>query len=210
MKIALVAAIAAVLLLAACGGAGRAVDDTNPGSSSSGPPKPTEIPAADGPVRTRSLATVMDAGGPELCLGPVAESYPPQCGGPPIANWDWSAGYTHQAFDRQGDIRWGQFAVTGTFDGSSFEVTDAIPAALYDVPAEEPAPGAAPARDHSEAELAAIAEEVGGLPGAQGAFTNEGRVTVDVVYDDGSLQDWADRAYGRDVVVVVSALVPAG
>src|SRR4051812_3796459 len=27
--------------------------------------------------------------GPQLCLGPVAFSLPPQCGGPDIANWDW-------------------------------------------------------------------------------------------------------------------------
>ncbi len=30
---------------------------------------------------------------------------------------------------------------------------------------------------------------------------------VDVVYDDGSLQAWADDAYGADVVIVRPALL---
>ena len=44
-------------------------------------------------------------------------------------------------------MTWGQYAVTGTFDGTTFTVTDAIPAALYDAMAEPEAGGlgAAPA-----------------------------------------------------------------
>ena len=34
-------------------------------------------------------------------------------------------------------------------------------------------------------------------------------VVVDVVHDDGSLQDWADATYGENVVIVSSALVDA-
>ena len=34
--------------------------------------------------------TVMDVGGEvELCLGAVAESYPPQCSGIPLTDWSW-------------------------------------------------------------------------------------------------------------------------
>ena len=29
--------------------------------------------------------------GPQLCLGGVAESLPPQCGGPDIVGWDWES-----------------------------------------------------------------------------------------------------------------------
>ncbi len=37
----------------------------------------------------------------------------------------------------------------------------------------------------------------------------DGHVLVDVVYDDGSLQAWADQTYGSDVVIVTGALVDA-
>ncbi len=65
-----------------------------------------------------------------------------------------------------------------------------------------------PARSYTQAELDDIATTLGKeLPGAQGAFADQGHVFVDVTYDDGSLQEWADEEYGTDVVIVVSALV---
>ena len=39
------------------------------------------------------------------------------------------------------------------------------------------------------------------------AYVDGPRVLVDVTYDDGSLQDWADTTYGDGVVVVHSMLV---
>lgn len=197
----------ALLTLAACGsGEDIAVDH---GNDVVHVPMPTEVPSADGPVRTRDLVTVMDTGRPELCLGPVAESYPPQCGGPPLAGWSWKA--QRGAFDQEGDIRWGQFAVTGTFDGTTFTVTGTIPAALYDAAATTSPVVPEPAVELGEDELAAIAERLGrDLPGAQGAYAADGHVFVDVTFDDGSLQAWADEEIGDGVVVVNSALVPAG
>jgi len=206
MKILL--AVLASFMLAACGSESGATG-TDPADSSGDSTMPTSVPAADGPVRTRNLATVMDTGEPELCLGAVAESYPPQCGGLPMAGWAWKD--YDGVFDREGDIRWGMFAVSGTFDGTTFTVTDAIPGALYDpVMTEEPS-HPAPATDYPDAELEAISETLGtDLPGAQGAYVTDGHVLVDVTYDDGSLQEWADEEYGRDVVIVTSALVPVG
>jgi hypothetical protein len=201
--------LAAVVLLlgapflAACGDEG-ATTATDPGSSP-GSSMPTEIPAAPGTVHTNGLVTVMDTGDPELCLGPVAESWPPQCGGPPVDGWDWAD--HHGVFERQQQVRWGQFAVTGTWDGTRFGYHDAIPAALYDAMPGETVSYPAPAVEHTAAELEDIAGEVGDLPGAQGAYVDAGHVLVDVVYDDGSLQSWADRAYGKGVVVVRSALI---
>ncbi len=197
----------ALLTLAACGSESGATA-TDPGSSDDSA-MPTSVPAADGPVRTRNLATVMDTGEPELCLGPVAESYPPQCGGLPLAGWDWT---DHDGvFDREGDVRWGMFAVTGTFDGITFTVTDAIPAALYDPAITEEPTYPSPGKAYTDAELADIAETVGhDLPGAQGAYGADGHVLVDVTYDDGSLQAWVDQEYGENVVIVTSALVPVG
>ena len=201
--LAVVALLLAAPLLAACGDEGDTTA-TDPGSSPGGS-VPTEIPAAPGTVHTRGLVTVMDTGDPELCLGPVAESWPPQCGGPRIDGWDWTD--HHGVFEHQQQIRWGQFAVTGTWDGSTFGYHDAVAAALYDPMPTEQVRYPAPAVEHTPAELEDIAVEVGDLPGAQGAYVDAGHVLVDVVYDDGSLQSWADRAYGKGVVVVRSALI---
>ena len=126
-------------------------------------------------------------------------------GPPPVDGWDWAD--HHGVFERQQQVRWGQFAVTGTWDGTRFGYHDAIPAALYDAMPGETVSYPAPAVEHTAAELEDIAGEVGDLPGAQGAYVDAGHVLVDVVYDDGSLQSWADRAYGKGVVVVRSALI---
>jgi hypothetical protein len=152
----------------------------------------------------------MDTGRPELCLGPIAESYPPQCGGPEITNWDWDK-HGHGVFEQQGDIRWGTYLVSGHWDGTSFQVSEAIPGAVYDPAAPEPTPTPTPAKDYTDSQLERIADELNhSLPGVQGAYGGEGtdgHVLVDVIYDDGSLQAWADERYGAGVVLVSSALV---
>jgi hypothetical protein len=195
----------ALPLLAACGddtgtSTGTATDPGGPSAS-----RPTAVPAAEGEVRSRDLATVMDTGSVELCLGPVAESYPPQCGGPAITHWDWAD--QRGMFEQQGDVRWGTFAVRGTWDGTSFTLSEAVPGALYDPMVPAPSTTPTPGRAYADAELEAMSEDLGDLPGAQGAYAQDGHVLVDVLYDDGSIQDWADDAYGDDVVLVTSALV---
>jgi hypothetical protein len=198
------------LALVACGGS-EGDDDvaTDPGGAGAGPSAPTAPPAAPGDVRSRNLITVMDKDATddlvELCLGPVAESYPPQCAGPAITNWDWAS--QKGMFDEQGDVRWGSYAVTGTWDGTSFTVSDAVPAALYDAMPEEPPTYPEPSRDHTDDELAGFAEDLMEIPGVQGAYGADGHVLVDVNYDDGSYQDYADATYGDGVVIVTGALV---
>ena len=83
---ALAVSVSALSLLTACGNEAddtRAVDPAasgEPSTSAAATGAPTPVP--DEQVRTRGLVTVLDSGdGPELCLGAVAESYPPQCGG---------------------------------------------------------------------------------------------------------------------------------
>ncbi len=169
---------------------------------------PTAIPAAPGTVRTLNLVTVMDTGSPELCLGPVAESYPPQCSGPSIDGWSWA---DHQGtFESEQGVRWGQYSVSGTWDGTTFTYADAIPAALYDAMMAPETERPTPETEHTQAELEEIAEELGELPGAQSYYADRGNALVDVVYDDGSLQAWADDTYGAGVVVVTSMLVDEG
>ncbi|GAA5153931.1 hypothetical protein GCM10023340_36650 [Nocardioides marinquilinus] len=219
-----IAASAALLLGAtACGdgddGEAQASDPagTDPSQpqddASADVPAPPEVPAAPGPVSSDGLAMVMDTGdGPELCLGAIAESYPPQCSGPAITGWSWAD--QQGVFEKQGATRWGQFAVTGTWDGETFGVTEATPAALYDPmgapTGEGPGDLPEPAERLSDTELQRIAEEVGAdLPGAQGAYVERGHVLATVTYDDGTLQAWADEAYGAGVVVVTGALLDA-
>src|SRR5688500_15598506 len=156
-----VLALAALLLsLTACGSDSDDVAK-DPGSSDDSPTAHAtpEAPVPAGLVRTRNLATVMDKGSPELCLGPIAESYPPQCGGPGITNWDWSE-HGQDMFEQQGDIRWGTYLVTGRWDGTSFEVTETIPGALYDAAPAEPTPTPTPATEYTDKELLEIANEL--------------------------------------------------
>lgn len=192
--------------LAACTAEDTSGRDPEVGASPTPAPMPTEAPPADGLVETDGLATVMDKESPELCLGAVALSYPPQCGGPAIVNWDW-AEHGRDMFERSGGVRWGSYHLVGRWDGEAFTVERAVPAALYDAMVETPTAPSAPASSYEPERLRQIADEVGNLPGAQGANVFDGRVHVDVRYDDGSLQAWADETYGEGVVVVASQLV---
>ena len=211
MTLRLLPALAPLLLLvAACGGGDTVARDQSPaeptGPSGQAAPPALALPAE---VRTATLAMVMDTGsGPEVCLGPIAESWPPQCSGPALLDWEWSE---HEMHEKQGRIRWGSFAITGSWDGEALTASDAIPAALYDVMAQEPTTPADPDPAVSAAELERIAEELPDLlPGVQGTYAAETHVLADVAYDDGSLQEWADATYGAGVVVLRPAMVPAG
>lgn len=111
--------IVSVLLLAVvASGCGEA----NSGAAGPGVPatSPTAALAADRPVTV--TATVLDGGdGPELCLGGVADSLPPQCSGPPIRGWDWD---DHPEADFANDVRWGEFVLVGGWDGTTFSATE--------------------------------------------------------------------------------------
>lgn len=274
---------------------------------------PTSTAEPTGIVETARMATVLDDGtGPQLCLGPIAMSYPPQCGGPAITGWDW-ADWTG-AYTEASGVRWGAFWVAGHYDEESdaFTVTDAEPgdehvwpeteqtAWDFSSPCSAPAGGWAvrdaalttaatldaalsyaatspgyasawvdqspnplwntePATDEgwaeyeaamndplltilnvrtsgdvaaletalqerwggmlcvsaaerSEAELGVIQEELTagalGRPLSAGTDAVSGRVLVDVMVDDGTLQQAADERYGAGLVVVTAALVP--
>ena len=143
---------------------------------------PTAVPAATGAVTT-GLVTVLDDGpGPELCTF-VAESMPPQCSGTPMGAWDWAA---HPEHEDQSGTKWGSFALTGTFDGTTFTVTEAIPAALYDPMSEAPEPelttpcpapadgwGVVDAAKTDQAALDATFNAASALPGYAGAWIDQ-------------------------------------
>lgn len=150
----------------------------------------------------------MDVGGnAQLCLGAVAESYPPQCSGIPLSNWTWEG---VDGAENAGGTTWGAYAVQGTYDGEEFTVTEPpIMLALYDpMMAEDPTGGEA--GEGEEPELLAIQEE---LPDALheaylGSSPENGWLLVDVVWDDGTWQRAADEDYGDDTVIIRSALRP--
>jgi hypothetical protein len=83
----------------------------------------------DAPARTvgaqgqryQTTATVLQSRDhrPELCLGIVLDSFPPQCGGLPTTNWRWDQVGGEQA---AGGTTWGTYHLVGTYDGASFTV----------------------------------------------------------------------------------------
>lgn len=298
-------------LLTACGssspdGASDASDD----DSLNQPAGPLPTPGTtDEPVL--GFGMVLDKGeGPELCLGPIAESYPPQCGGIPLDGWDWSS---RDDFEDISGVKFAMYAVTGIFDGTRLSVTEEpISGALYDpavdlsvgratstlcpepdggwavldrdlananalvraeraaldldgyvthwsdqfsgleisVPAEvnpDPDPemgddgtldplklvlnvqvsgdvaGATEAirkvwggalcvtnPRYTERELSDLAAALADAPGITAVLPQYDRVVAEVLFDDGTLQDYVDDAYGVGSVVVVSALRPVG
>lgn len=253
----------------------RAVDTSGQAAAADASSGEVPRPVPEGEVRTSGLVMVLDDGdGPEMCLGAVAESYPPQCGGPALVDFDWGDVGSEQA----SGVQWGSYALTGTFDGETFTVTDAIPAALYDTmaePEQEPlaaacdeptttdtakatpedmdatlaAASALPSYasawltgdtinvavtgdpegaeaelrrtwggmlcvttvERTDADLNEVNQELQAALGDQlltsGSFAPDS-LDAQVVYDDGSVQEWADATYGEGLVRVGSALEP--
>jgi hypothetical protein len=75
------------------------------------------------PGRYEADGTVLESPdhGAELCLGGIADSYPPQCSGLPIADWDWTE---VEGEESASGTTWGAFHVVGTYEGESFTVVE--------------------------------------------------------------------------------------
>lgn len=112
------ALVIAVVALAACSDGQRV--------SAGDPTSTTRSPDA----RYEADATVLESPdhGPQLCLGGVAESYPPQCGGPDIVGWDWAA---VEGEESANGTTWGMFHLVGTYVDDVFTLTE---------PAQAPSP----------------------------------------------------------------------
>lgn len=287
----------ALIALAACGTETSISDEPPAQSSEPSLERPTEIPAADGPV-TATAIVLDDGDGPVLCLGGVDESLPPRCDGPAVEGWDWDS--LPDGHESERGTRWGRWTVTGTFDGTTFTLTEApaapellepdavdapraelecvppkegweiadpekvteeafaagahaasklpdlaflrldhsgsrrTPEQTYSDPVagialvsdwlirvavtEDPDRAEAVIREHwggplcvttavaTKAELRGIQRDLADLPGLLGSWTGGSGVHVQVAYDDGSIQAWADQEYGDGVVTVEPAL----
>lgn len=175
-----------------------------------GVPLPNPHPAADGEVIGQGTVIQVGDTVPQLCLGAVAESFPPQCSGPEIVGWDWGSVDLEETAS---DVTWGTFAVTGLWDGVRFTITDPpIPLALYDPAQQEPDPRLDPATPGAgtEAETEAIHTELLELKAFDelSSWSQNGYLFVTVIYDDGSLQEYVDERFGPDLVAIIPALLP--
>jgi hypothetical protein len=204
-----------LLALTAC------VGSAAPGGSPPAAPGEFPRPAAAGEVLAQATMLQMDGEAPELCLGGVAESYPPQCGGPPILGWDWAA--VEQAESASG-VTWGSYAITGTWDATAFTVTQPpVPLSLYDPLADiDPRTEEGNAGRSDEATLLRLQEDLHAAAYSPATstrwsdapilsdWTENGYLWVSVIYDDGSVQRFFDDQFGEGVVAVQSALRDVG
>lgn len=113
--------VAAIVAFAVFGGAGALAWVTlGPGDD---PPPPI---GEYGSTLYESDAVVLQSSEhrAELCVGAVADSYPPQCSGIPISNWKWDMVVGEESAS---GTTWGQFHVVGLYDGTEFMVTNAGP-----------------------------------------------------------------------------------
>lgn len=121
-------------------GGSTGFDDPTPTPSTPAPSTPGAPPATS-LLTTGHPVTVLDDGdGAELCLGGVAESLPPQCGGPALVGWNWDE---HDgAYEEWNGVRWGDFVVTGTYDAGAdeFGAREVTPAADDNAPRETEPP----------------------------------------------------------------------
>ena len=164
--------------------------------------------AAAGEVTGQGTVLQTEGEPAQFCLGPIMESYPPQCSGPELIGWEWP---DDQMWESSNGVTWGAYAVSGTWDGVALTQTyPPIPLALYDPIRPEPDPRADPANagDNSEELLTRVQEELSSWTDVAvlSTYPENGYLWVTVYYDDGTIQAYLDEVYGPDVVVVQSAL----
>lgn len=100
--------LAMTLALAACGGDPETTTDSvEPGRDQ----------------RYTATAVVLESPehGPQLCLAGVAESLPPQCGGPDIDGWDWDEAGD---FESASGTKWATYTLVGTYRDGVFTLSE--------------------------------------------------------------------------------------
>jgi hypothetical protein len=106
------------------GGVGGGGTDTEPSRGTSGGAK------------VQGVGAVLQSAehGPQLCLGGVMESYPPQCSGPELVGWNWAE---MEGAESARGTTWGTYAVTGTWDDGRLTVIKAEAPETVDEPARD-------------------------------------------------------------------------
>ena len=186
-----------------------------PGSSSAvdpGAEAPTEVPAGEVVfVAGPNLIIQQDGGEPELCLGGVNESLPPQCGGPVLVGLDWDDVGDAETV---GGVTFGSGWVVGTFDGETFTLSEPVStdppagaepptagqdfepyAALCEDPYRGGTEGGYPTETFPEGEglgpdglsaMSQLQERAWALPGYVEMFVSDGNSEVNVLLTAGS------------------------
>jgi hypothetical protein len=181
------------------------------GCAAQAPTAPTS-PSVSPINELTATTTVLDRGdehGVILCLGLIGQSYPPTCAGPAVEGWDWAAIDGEKTAT---GVTWGDFEVVGTWDGEALTLTQ--PPTVKDDSDEVMQPNRTlPPADPDKAPKVdqALTDYIAASEASSGVLTvgeDAGRLHVNVVFDDGSLQEKADELYGADVVVIDSALRP--
>jgi hypothetical protein len=126
MRRSLILGAGLLVLATGCGAGGATVAGSNPALA-----QEAQLYEANATVLEQGPGMAGAVHGPELCLGGIDDSLPPQCGGVPIANWDWAA---VDGEETRAGTTWGDYRVVGTYDGESFTTTQVGPAAYPSVP----------------------------------------------------------------------------
>lgn len=89
------------------------------------PAQPVAAPAdPDQLYKTQGIVLETQDHQPELCLGTIEESYPPQCQGIAMDGWDWGE---VEGEEEAGGSIWGEFHLVGRYDGETFDVHEVRP-----------------------------------------------------------------------------------
>lgn len=186
-----IVAIPALLLLVACGQQATPGSTASPSPSASAPASPSASAQ-----RYEVRATVLEsaAHGPQLC-SMVRTSLPPQCGGPDVVGWKWSA-VEHES---QQGTTWGTYDLVGTWDGSRFTLTE--PARLSPSGTREVPEGDFQAPDFTSPCRAAAGDREAVDPSKAGAEDYE-RALRSAEEDKEFAGGWIDTEGGGTVLVM--------
>jgi hypothetical protein len=156
------------------------------------------------------VALVLDEGNGadvQACLGFIQESLPPQCTGPVVYGWDWS---TVDGEKTAAGVTFGEYAVTGTWDGTALTITQPATVAGAATQAQVTTEARGEGPDPASVARAFDDEDAPWHRNNRVVFMEygDGPLEVTVVFDDGAVQDASDAEYGKGVAVVSSALRP--
>jgi len=210
-------AVAAVAMLVLVGGlivvANRGADDT--GSDAPAATAPSTSPAAPaGEFETIAMVLESPEHGPQLCLGAVRDSYPPQCFGPDVINWTWDL--VEGAQSASGTTWVDEAHLTGSWDAAARTFTvasariatdadrsrfdEATTEPDFSVPCPEPE-GGWPARNQEWP-----GEQVHLLPGYAGSWVDASQQVMTVKFTGDLAQaEAAVRQYYSDALCVAPA-----
>ncbi|NUO58480.1 MAG: hypothetical protein HOV71_15810 [Hamadaea sp.] len=107
----------------------------SPGVSIS-PPAPENLvrDGYHGRFQVTAYVLASEQHGPQLCRA-LAESLPPQCGGPEVVGWTWDGLQYESALQ----TKWGEYQLVGTYENEKFTLTEPPRPPVRETPPTGPA-----------------------------------------------------------------------